>query len=65
MVSTMLRQGEVRLLDGATGTELEKRGVPMRSKAWSGAASLDYADVLTQIHQDYIAVLVPLKTVGS
>lgn len=54
MANTTLRKDEVRLLDGATGTELEKRGVSMRSKAWSGAASLDYPDILEQIHREYI-----------
>ncbi|WP_322522220.1 homocysteine S-methyltransferase family protein [Guyparkeria halophila] len=54
MTYTALRKGEVRLLDGATGTELEKRGVPMSSGAWSGPAALDHADVLEQIHRDYI-----------
>lgn len=54
MTYTALRKGEVRLLDGATGTELEKRGVPMSSGAWSGPAALHHADVLERIHQDYI-----------
>ena len=30
--------GEVVVLDGAMGTELEKRGVPMDDAAWSAAA---------------------------
>jgi len=54
MTYTALRIGEVRLLDGATGTELEKRGVPMSAGAWSGAAALEHSDVLEQIHVDYI-----------
>lgn len=54
MTYTALRKGEVRLLDGATGTELEKRGVPMTSNAWSGQASLDHIETLEAIHRDYI-----------
>ena len=54
MTYTAVREGEVRLLDGATGTELEKRGVPMSTNAWSGSASLDHPDILEQIHRDYI-----------
>ncbi len=49
-----LNKGEVIVLDGATGTELEKRGVPMDSTAWSGAAVLSHPDTLRQIHEDYI-----------
>ena len=54
MTYTALRKGEVRLLDGATGTELEKRGVPMTSNAWSGRAALDHIETLEAIHRDYI-----------
>ncbi|MDG4868005.1 homocysteine S-methyltransferase family protein [Guyparkeria sp. 1SP6A2] len=54
MTYTVLRKGEVRLLDGATGTELEKRGVPMSTNAWCGRASLDHVETLEAIHRDYI-----------
>ena len=33
-----IKRGEVIILDGGTGTELEKRGVPMNGDAWNGAA---------------------------
>lgn len=65
MTYTALRDGEVRLLDGATGTELEKRGVPMSSIAWSGSASLEHADVLEQIHRDYIAAGADIITANT
>ena len=43
------------ILDGATGTELQRRGVAMDPSAWSGVASLANQRVLTEIHRDYIA----------
>ncbi len=43
------------ILDGGTGTELQRRGVPMDPEAWCGPASLENADVLEAIHRDYIA----------
>ena len=46
--------GEMVLLDGATGTELERRGVPMNERAWCGDATLGHAQILREIHQDYI-----------
>ncbi len=46
--------GEVVLIDGATGTELEARGVPMHATAWSGTAVLDYGEVLREVHEDFI-----------
>ena len=49
-----LNEGGVIILDGGTGTELERRGVPMDSKAWCGPATLNHLAVLETIHQDYI-----------
>jgi S-methylmethionine-dependent homocysteine/selenocysteine methylase len=45
---------EVVVIDGATGTELEVRGVPMDGAAWCGVANLDYAEVVAEVHADYI-----------
>ena len=49
-----LASGEVVVIDGATGTELQARGVPMDDAAWCGVANLDYADVMRAVHEDYI-----------
>lgn len=42
------------IIDGATGTELQARGVPMIEKGWSVRAQLDYPDVLQAVHEDYL-----------
>ena len=47
-----LSNGETIILDGATGSELEKRGVQM-DNTWCGTASLE-KEILKQIHKDYI-----------
>tara|TARA_B100000427_G_scaffold236631_1_gene199555 strand:- start:635 stop:1564 length:930 start_codon:yes stop_codon:yes gene_type:complete len=47
-----LSNGETILLDGATGSELEDRGVQM-DNTWCGTASLE-KEILKQIHKDYI-----------
>jgi homocysteine S-methyltransferase len=49
-----LDAGGTILIDGGTGTELERRDVPMNARAWCGAANFDHADVLRAIHEDYI-----------
>ena len=48
----ILRSGETILLDGATGSELENRGIKM-DNSWCATASLEF-DILKQIHKDYI-----------
>lgn len=51
-----LKLGGTVILDGATGTELERRGVPMHGDVWCGVATLSHGDVLRQVHADYIRV---------
>ena len=53
-ISQRLADSNPILLDGATGTELEKRGVPMDNTAWCGLAAATHPDVLRQVHVDYI-----------
>jgi homocysteine S-methyltransferase len=45
---------QVVVLDGATGTELQRRGAPMDPQAWCGPATLHNDALLTQIHSDYM-----------
>ncbi len=56
-----LISGEVLLLDGATGSELDRRGVNVsRGTAagepgvWSAAANIDAPDAVRQVHEDYL-----------
>jgi homocysteine S-methyltransferase len=49
-----LARGDVIILDGATGTELQRRGVPMDGQAWSATANLTHPDVVRGVHADYI-----------
>ena len=57
-----LRAGERLVLDGGTGSELQRRGVDVlqqvtkQLKAWSAVANLTHADVVQQVHQDYLRV---------
>jgi S-methylmethionine-dependent homocysteine/selenocysteine methylase len=49
-----LENGDRILIDGATGTEIEKRGVPMVNNAWNGGGALTHPDTVRQVHEDYI-----------
>ncbi|HEU4616930.1 MAG TPA: homocysteine S-methyltransferase family protein [Gammaproteobacteria bacterium] len=60
--------GRVLLVDGATGTELRRRGVELDPVAWSGPASLSHAQLLEDIHADYLragAEVVTTNTFGT
>ena len=47
-------KSETLLMDGATGTELERRGVDISLPLWSARAILDAPETLMQIHLDYL-----------
>ena len=49
-----IEAGEQIIIDGATGTELERRGVPQLDNAWNGGGALSHPDILKQIHNEYI-----------
>lgn len=57
--------GDIVILDGATGTELQRRGIAMDPSAWCGVASLANQAVLTQIHSDYIAAGAEVVTANT
>ncbi len=63
-----LEDDGILLIDGAMGTELQRRGVPMDKVAWSGAAVLTHPDVVREIHEEYIragARVIITNTFGS
>lgn len=49
-----LDAGEAVILDGGTGTELEKHGVPMSEAAWCGLACLSHPQAVEDVHKNYI-----------
>jgi S-methylmethionine-dependent homocysteine/selenocysteine methylase len=49
-----LAGGSLIVLDGGMGTEIQARGVPMDSEAWSAIANITDADIVRVIHEDYI-----------
>jgi S-methylmethionine-dependent homocysteine/selenocysteine methylase len=57
--------GETLILDGATGTEIERRGFPMHDIAWSGAVMFEKPDLVRTIHEDYIRAGANIITANS
>lgn len=60
-----IHDGEVLLLDGAIGTELQRRGAPMDSTAWCGLATQSHPEMLRQIHIDYITAGADIITTNT
>ena len=63
-IADRLKGGGCLLLDGGTGSELQRRGVDVlrgaapngQLEAWSALANVEAADVVQQVHQDYLRV---------
>ena len=49
-----IESGELIILDGAIGTELERLGAPMHKDVWCGHALDSHPELVTQVHQSYI-----------
>ena len=63
-----IEEGQLLLIDGGMGTELQRRGVPMDETSWSGKAALTHEETLLEIHVDYIhagAEVIITNTFGS
>lgn len=53
-LTARLRAHRPLVLDGATGTELERRGVRCELPLWSSWGLLEAPDVVRQVHLDYL-----------
>jgi len=60
-----LSSGETLLLDGATGTELERRGASTSLPLWSAPALRDQPELVEAIHADYAAAGVDALTANT
>ena len=53
-IQDKLNNGNIVILDGAIGSELDKRGAKMDKAGWCAPASITHPLVLENIHKDYI-----------
>lgn len=60
-----LAQGPALLLDGATGTELERRGLDTGLPLWSARALIEAPREVAAIHASYVAVGAELLTANT
>jgi S-methylmethionine-dependent homocysteine/selenocysteine methylase len=53
-VAGRLAAGDVVILDGGTGSQLQAEGVPMDELAWSARANLAQPGAVRRVHEEYI-----------
>src|ERR1700744_2017334 len=49
-----IADGELVIIDGGTGTQLQAEGVPMDDVAWSARANREHPAVVQRVHEEYI-----------
>ncbi len=49
-----INAGDVIILDGAIGTELQAMGAPMNEQSWAGTPNLTHPNTVLQMHINYI-----------
>ena len=54
LLSGWLAAGELVVVDGGMGTQLQAEGVPMDEAAWCARANLEQLDVVQRVHEAYI-----------
>lgn len=53
-IADQLAAGNVIILDGGTGTDIQRRGVPMSGETWCAEANLSHPQVVQAVHEGYI-----------
>jgi S-methylmethionine-dependent homocysteine/selenocysteine methylase len=59
---------DIVILDGGTGTEIQRRGAPMSGDTWSADANLTHPDIVRAVHEGYVeagADLIIANTFGT
>jgi homocysteine S-methyltransferase len=54
VISGRLAEGELVIIDGGMGSQLQAEGVPMDEVAWSARANLERPEVVQRVHEAYI-----------
>jgi homocysteine S-methyltransferase len=54
-IAAKLAGGETIILDGGTGTDIQRRGAPMDNDTWCAEVNLTHPDIVEAVHRDYIA----------
>jgi homocysteine S-methyltransferase len=53
-IADKLRRHDIIILDGGTGTDIQRRGAPMSGDTWCADANLTHPDIVRAVHRDYI-----------
>jgi len=64
-IDRKLAKGDIIILDGGTGTDIQSRGVPMAGETWCAEANLTHPAVVRCVHEDYIEAGAEIVTANT
>ena len=64
-LKSRMDRGEIVILDGAIGSELQEMGAPMGGGFWCGRTVENSPDIIRQMHVDYIGVGADIITTNT
>lgn len=53
-IKSKLASGEIIILDGGTGTDIQRRGAPMSGDTWCAEANRTHPHIVRAVHDDYV-----------
>jgi S-methylmethionine-dependent homocysteine/selenocysteine methylase len=54
-IKNRLAQGEIVILDGGTGTDIQRRGAPMSGDTWCADVNGTHLHIVQAVHEEYVA----------
>ena len=64
-IRNKLAAGETIILDGGTGTDIQRRGAPMSGDTWCADVNATHGDIIRSVHDDYIRVGADIITANT
>ncbi len=64
-IQKKLDTGQTIILDGGTGTDIQRRGAPMSGETWCAEVNLTHPDIVRAVHEDYIRVGADIITANT
>jgi S-methylmethionine-dependent homocysteine/selenocysteine methylase len=60
-----LSRGETIILDGGTGTDIQRRGAPMSGDTWCADVNATHGEIVRSVHADYIKMGADIITANT
>jgi S-methylmethionine-dependent homocysteine/selenocysteine methylase len=64
-IAEKLIRGETIILDGGTGTDIQRRGAPMSGETWCAEVNATHPEIVRAVHDDYIAAGADIITANT